>query len=181
MRTAVLTLLPLDVDRDAATLHRWVTHPKAVYWEMGEASLEDVAEAYRAIGRDPHHEAHLGLAGDEPAFLVERYDPAHSELAGHGDWGPGDVGMHVLVAPTDRPVPGFTREVFATVMEHLFADLSVDRVVVEPDVRNDRIARLNAEAGFVVHRHVQLSKKTAALSSCTRDQYQRSSLGRSRP
>ena len=175
-----LTLEPLDVERDAALLHRWVTHPKAVYWEMADATVEDVAREYHAIAGDPHHDALLGRADGEPAFLAERYDPAHSVLGEHGDWGAGDVGMHVLVAPTGRPVPGFTRAVFAAVMEHLFDDPGIARVVVEPDLRNDRIAALNAEAGFVVHRHVVLPTKTAALSSCTRDQYHASPLGRSR-
>ena len=180
MTTATLTLVPLDIDRDASHLHRWVTHPKARFWEMGDATLEDVVVAYRQIGADPHHDAFLGLAAGEPAFLMERYDPAHSELAEHGRWTTGHVGMHVLVAPSDEPVPGFTRAVFTAVMDFLFSDPAVERVVVEPDVRNDRIAALNAESGFVVHEHVQLSTKVAALSSCTRDQYYASPLGRSR-
>lgn len=175
-----LTLEPVDIDRDAAAIHSWVTHPKAVFWEMGEAALEDVVAAYRDIAADPHHDALLGRADGEPAFLVERYDPAHSLLARHRRFGPGDVGMHVLVAPTERPVHGFTRAVFTAVMEHLFADPAVERVVVEPDVRNERIASLNAAAGFVVERLVQLPTKVAALSSCTRDQYRDSLLGRTR-
>lgn len=177
--TARLTVEPLDVARDALVLHAWVTHPKAVFWEMADASVADVVSAYEEIAADPHHEAFLGRADGTPAFLVERYEPAHGVLAAHGPWGPGDVGMHVLVAPADDPVPGFTRAVFRTVMELLFEDPAVERVVVEPDIRNDRIAVLNAEAGFVVHGPVQLPTKVAALSSCTRDQYLASPLGRS--
>ena len=90
----------------------------------------------------------------------------------------GDLGMHVLVAPPETPRPGFTRPVFRTVMALCFQDDSVRRVVVEPDVRNDRIARLNAAAGFVVARHIMLPTKTAALSFCTREAFAASSLGR---
>ena len=70
------------------------------------------------------------------------------------------------------PVPGFTRRVFAAVMEHCFADPSVRRVVVEPDVRNERIRVLNEEAGFVVAMIVDLPGKQAALSFCTRDDWE---------
>ena len=47
--------------------------------------------------------------------------------------------MHVLVAPTDTPRPRLHPAVFGAVLEHCFADPAVRRVVVEPDVRNERI------------------------------------------
>jgi hypothetical protein len=167
---------PVDVERDARLLHAWVTHPRSVFWQMSEASVADVAREYRLIAEAADHDAWLGRVGGEPAFLAETYDPAHSELAGLPELRPGDLGMHVLVAPGDRPVPGFTRRVFRAVMEHCFADPAVTRVVVEPDVRNERIAVLNAEAGFVVARVVPLAGKDAALSFCTRTAFERSPL-----
>ncbi|HTW17910.1 MAG TPA: GNAT family N-acetyltransferase [Nocardioides sp.] len=166
------TLEPLDLDRDLALVHAWVTHPRSVYWEMQGASVDEVAAEYARIVADPHHQAWLGRVDGEPAFLAETYDPAHSPLASLPEIAPGDLGMHVLVAPTDSPVPGFTRLVFRAVMEHCFADTSVRRVVVEPDVRNDRIGAMNAAFGFVVARVVDLGSKTAALSFCTRSAFE---------
>ena len=170
------TLEPLDLERDLLLLHAWVTHPRSVFWQMPDASVADVATEYGRIAADPHHDAWLGRVEGAPAFLAETYDPAHSELAGLPELRPGDLGMHVLVAPTDSPVPGFTRRVFRAVMTHCFADAAVARVVVEPDVRNDRIAALNAEAGFVVVRTVTLPTKEAALSFCTRSAFAGSPL-----
>ena len=171
-----MTLEPLELPRDLGRLHAWVTHPKAVYWEMQGATLQDVATEYALIEDDPRHDAWLGRADGEPAFLAETYDPYHSELAVVPELRPGDLGMHVLVAPTDAPVPGFTRRVFREVMAHCFADPAVRRVVVEPDVRNDRIAALNEAAGFEVVRPVRLRSKEAALSFCTRAVWEGSEL-----
>ncbi|GAA1766620.1 GNAT family N-acetyltransferase [Nocardioides hankookensis] len=162
-----LTLEPLDADRDAALLHQWVTHPRSVYWEMQDATVAEVASEYRLIEENPHHHAWLGRVDGAPAFLAETYDPAHSELAGLPELRPGDTGMHVLVAPTDTPVHGFTRRVFAAVVEHCFADPAVRRVVVEPDARNDRIRALNREFGFRELRTITLPTKEAALSVLT--------------
>jgi hypothetical protein len=173
-----ITLEPLDAEAHAGLLHRWVTHPRAVFWEMADATPGDVATEYARIAADPHHHAWLGRADGEPAFLAETYDPARSELAGLPELAPGDVGMHLLVAPPDQPVPGFTRAVMAAVMRFCLADPGVRRVVVEPDVRNARIAALNAEAGFRVAREVPLARKTAALSFCTRAGFAASRLGR---
>ena len=121
-------------------------------------------------------------AANSAAFLAETYDPAHSALSAVLDVRPGDLGMHVLVAPTDTPVHGFTTEVFAAVMRHCFAllghgDEPTARVVVEPDAANTAIHALNARAGFVVEGEVQLPDKRALLSTCTREQWERSELG----
>lgn len=178
MSTALDTSLePLDaaaVDEHATLLHAWVTHPRSAFWMMADASVDDVRSEYARIAAHPHHDAWLGRVDGTPAFLAETYDPRRATEIGLADLPElreGDLGMHVLVAPPapgEEPRPGHTRRVFAAVMAHCFADPDVRRVVVEPDVRNERIAVLNAEAGFVVARVVDLPGKQAALSFCTR-------------
>lgn len=172
-----ISFRPVDVAADAAMLHAWVTDPKAEFWMMQDADVAAVAEEYAGIEATDGHDAFIGSVDGVASFLVERYDPARSELAEHGTFGPGDVGMHVLVAPTDTPVQGFTRAVFSSVMTFCFSSPHVERVVVEPDARNAAILRLNADAGFQIERLIALRAKTAALSTCTRSQWERSRLG----
>ncbi|PVC70598.1 GNAT family N-acetyltransferase [Streptomyces sp. CS081A] len=163
---------PLDPVQDAELLHGWVTHPKAAFWMMQDASLEDVVREYSAFAANPHHEAFIGLVDGVPAILMERYDPAHLELVGLYEPQPGDIGMHFLVAPTDTPVHGFTRKVITAVMAELFADPATARVVVEPDVANKAVHALNAAVGFVPEREIQKPEKKALLSFCTRAQFE---------
>ncbi|MGJ9411672.1 GNAT family N-acetyltransferase [Aeromicrobium sp. CF4.19] len=171
-------LEPLDVDEHVTMLHAWVTDPKAVFWMMQGATLQDVRVEYERIAADPDHHAWLGRVDRVPAFLAETYDPARSPLAGRYDARSGDLGMHVLVAPTEEPVRGFTARVFTAVMAHCFDDPAVGRLVVEPDERNHAVAELNARAGFLVDRLVDLPDKRAALSLCTRERFAESPLGR---
>ncbi|MBZ5737119.1 GNAT family N-acetyltransferase [Nocardioides mangrovi] len=166
------TLEPLDLTEHLPLVHAWVTHPRSVYWQMQDATLADVEREYRLIEDDPHHHAWLGRVDGTPAFLAETYDPAHSELAGLPELRPGDLGMHVLVAPTERPVHGFTRAVFGAVLDHCLADPAVRRVVVEPDARNHRIRALNREFGFRELRTITLPTKEATLSVRTRSDQQ---------
>jgi hypothetical protein len=165
-----LTVRPLDPLRDAELVHSWLTHPKAAYWMMRDARLEDVERAYMEVAADEHQEALLGLRDGEPAFLMERYDPVHRELVGLYEPEPGDVGMHFLVPATDTPVPGFTRAVITAVMAHLFEDPRTARVVVEPDIGNKAVHALNEAVGFVPEREIQKPEKKALLSFCTREQ-----------
>lgn len=183
-------LEPLDVDRDVALLHAWVTHPRSVFWMMQDASVDDVRREYADIVASPHHDAWLGrtlrrgsgTGSSEPSFLAETYDPAHSALAGVHETERGDLGMHVLVAPTDTPVHGFTSQVFAAVVRHCFTlaghdGVTTRRVVVEPDACNTAIHDLNARAGFVAEREVDLPDKRALLSTCTAEGFAASELG----
>jgi RimJ/RimL family protein N-acetyltransferase len=171
------TIRPLDPVKDAGLLHGWVTHPKAAFWMMQDARPQDVERAYGKIAADEYHDAFLGLCDGEPVFLMERYDPAHRELAGLYEPQQGDVGMHFLVAPTDTPVHGFTRAVITAVLAHLFADPAVRRVVVEPDVRNTAVHALNEAVGFVPEREIQKPEKKALLSFCTREQFAKAVAG----
>ncbi|MFC9791695.1 GNAT family N-acetyltransferase [Streptomyces sp. NPDC127584] len=167
-----VSIRPYDPLKDAALIHPWVTHPKAAYWMMQDATLQDVEREYAAFSAHPHHHVFIGLVDGEPAFLMERYDPAHLEVVGLYDPLPGDVGMHFLVAPTDTPVHGFTRTVITAVMTELFADPATKRVVVEPDVANTAVHALNAVVGFVPEREIQKPEKKALLSFCTREQFE---------
>jgi siderophore synthetase component/RimJ/RimL family protein N-acetyltransferase len=170
--TGAIRLRPLRMPDDMPLVHGWVSGEHARYWGLVGRSVAEVEAAYREILRPPGSRAFIGLCAGEPAFLVERYDPADDPIGTYYEVRRGDVGMHILVAPPERRTPGHTWQVFSAVMDFLFADDSVERIVVEPDIRNDKIHRLNRRAGFVYQRVVQLPRKTAYLAFCTRAQYE---------
>ena len=119
-------LRPVDPPTDSPLLHEWVTHPKDKYWMMQDATVADVLAEHEDIEANPHHFAFMGLYHYRARFLVEVYDPAHSELAGVYDPAPGDIGMHVLTAPTDTGSGGYTHKFFK-------AARSRDEVIAQRD------------------------------------------------
>ncbi|WP_104043345.1 GNAT family N-acetyltransferase [Arthrobacter sp. ZGTC412] len=166
------TFRGLDPKADAPLLHSWVTQPYASFWEMLSASVDDVMVEYTKIQASGHHHALLGLDGGVPAFLMEEYLPASSPLAPVYPVLPGDLGMHLLVAPpSEGPEPGYTTAVMDAVLDRLFAKPGVDRVVVEPDALNTKIHALNERLGFQPAGVVTLPDKNALLSFCSRDDY----------
>jgi siderophore synthetase component len=162
-------LRPLRLAQDAAIIHDWVTRDYARYWGQSGQTLEQVIETYREIERTTA--VFLGFHRGEPAFLVECYRPEQHAIGEHYPVQPGDRGMHVLVGPAASPIAGFTWSVFKLVMEFLFSDPAVERVVVEPDIRNSKIHALNRRAGFRYHRVIALPTKHAHLAFCTRAHY----------
>ena len=162
----------LDPEADAPLLHSWVIRPYASFWGMLGSSVDDVVEEYTRIQSSGHHHALLGLDGGVPAFLMEEYLPSLSPLAGVYAVQPGDIGMHLLIGPpAGPPRPGYTAAAMETVLGRLFAEDTVERVVVEPDARNHKIHVLNARLGFQPAGEVTLPDKQALLSFCTREEF----------
>ena len=179
-----LTIEPVDPGRDASLLQRWLADPASAFWQMSDLSVAEVHDYLTGVAADPHQDAWLGRLAGEPVLLAETYDPRHVLLPGHFDAVPGDLGMHVLVAPrtpgTD-PRHGLTDAVFGAVMRFCLTDApgarGALRVVVEPDARNAAIAAKNAAAGFRVWGEIALPGKRALLSLCDRADFAASPLG----
>ena len=98
-------------------------------------------------------------------------EPPHDRLADHYQVRPGDRGMHLLLAPCEKPVHGFSLEVMRSILAYQFADPFARRIVVEPDARNAKVHALNQRVGFVYQRLLQLPEKDACLAFCTRAQF----------
>lgn len=180
-----VALTAADPQRDAPLLQHWLADPHAEFWGMGDLDVAAVEEYLGAIAAHSAQDAWLGLVNGIPAFYAETYDPARVLLAGIHDALPGDLGMHVLISPPggDRR-HGFTDAVFAAVMAWCFDEQGAERVVVEPDVHNDRIRRKNLRAGFTELREATVDDgghtKTAMLSVCTRADFTASDIARDR-
>lgn len=162
-------------ERGGQIIYQWVKRPYAEFWGMGELSEAEVVDFYQSLDSNQNHHALLGYIDDQPAFLVELYNPRTDAVGQVYEPQPGDLGMHILIAPADKRIPNFTYHVFMYVMEYMFHLPVTQRIVVEPDHRNDKIHRLNQKAGFHHVKEVQFEMagelKTALLAFCTREQF----------
>ncbi|UCJ10092.1 acetyltransferase [Chitinophaga pendula] len=170
-RSAPFTLRPLLMDEDIPVIHNWVNRDYARYWQMQDTSLEDVRAAYTTITQAKDAKVYMGFYNNEPAFLLECYWVMNDPLGAYYEVRPGDHGFHILVAPPDKRIPNFTWNIFTTIIDFMLSNPKVERLVVEPDVRNDKIHALNKRAGFEYQKVIDLPHKQAYLAFCTRDQY----------
>lgn len=174
-----LALRPLDPAGDIDTVFDWVSRDSARFWGMNGDSRDQVTAFYRDMAQSDSAQAFLGLHDGQPAFLVECYDPRHDPVGEHYAVQPGDRGMHFLVAPlatsqapAASPIHGFSQAVIDTVVAFLFSDPGTQRIVVEPDVNNEKIHPLNHRTGFVYEGEIRLAEKTAHLGFCTRERFE---------
>ncbi|WP_144391845.1 GNAT family N-acetyltransferase [Pleionea sediminis] len=166
-----IDLYEIELPDDAEIIHQWLTQPYAEYWGMLNANVQDVINEYTHVLSSKGQQVLVGNVNDKPSFLLEVYDPKKSELVEHTQLFNGDIGMHLLLAPAENTVKGFSYSVMKTVMHFLFSDKQVERVVVEPDERNHKIHDLNRRVGFQHHGKIKLKNKVAFLATCSRNQF----------
>ncbi|MEU7032128.1 GNAT family N-acetyltransferase [Streptomyces sp. NPDC046237] len=137
---------PVDPDRDAGLIHGWVNEDRARFWGMGGTTVEQVREIYAHLDSLTTHHGFLVRRDGEPVALFQTYEPEADRVSECYEVLPGDIGVHILIAPADTPEPGFSGKLFVALTD--FAMSGRTRAVAEPDADNEKaIARL-VRAGF---------------------------------
>ncbi|GAA2453530.1 GNAT family N-acetyltransferase [Streptomyces glaucus] len=138
-------VLPLDARADAAVVHAWTSQERAAFWGMNGLTRDQVAEIYAHLDTLDTHHAFLLVRDGEPAALLQTYEPEADRVGECYPVRPGDIGVHLLVAPAGPggARPGWTAALLDVVTSYVLLGLGRTRIVADPDVRNERaIARL---------------------------------------
>ena len=168
----IIHLRHFDMEQDMSTIYDWITKPYALYWGMMDKSIEEVKYEYTELLSRRDYEVFVGMYEDKPIFLMEKYKAQTDRISEYFEAKDTDYGMHVLVAPPEKRIHGFTWHVFTTILEYFFCAEGVKRIVVEPDVRNKKIHELNKKAGFIYQKEIELPEKKAMLAFCERKDYE---------
>ncbi len=163
---------PFRITEDSELLHRWVNLDYAIFWGMQGSNLQEVQQEYARLMEPDHYDVFVGLFQEQPVFILERYDPTYDPIGTLYPSQNGDCGIHIIVAPPEVRIPDFTWYLFTTIMDFVFQDLKVDRILVEPDIRNKKMFALCQRIGFQLDKIVELPHKTAQLAFLTRERYQ---------
>ncbi|MEV5548002.1 GNAT family N-acetyltransferase [Streptomyces sp. NPDC052309] len=174
-------VLPLDAAADAGVIHRWVSEERASFWGMNGLTRDQVAGIYAHMDTLDTHHAFLMVKDGEPVALLQTYDPEADRVSECYDAEPGDIGVHLLLAPAgaDGARPGWTAGLAAVVTTYVLLVLDRKRIVVDPDVRNDKAIARFLKQGFTAGPavvlpevdlpDVYLPEKKAQLAFLTRE------------
>ncbi|CAM5465484.1 GNAT family N-acetyltransferase [Streptomyces pilosus] len=143
-------VLPLDPAADAPLLHRWVSEERAAFWGMNGLTEQRVAEIYAHMDTLDTHHAYLVLKDGTPAALLQTYEPEADRVGACYPVEPGDIGIHLLLAPAEpgEARSGWTGRLTAALVTYVLRVLDRRRVVVDPDVANVKAVARFARQGF---------------------------------
>lgn len=144
-------VLPLDPAADAPLLHRWVSEERAAFWGMNGLTEQRVAEIYAHMDTLDTHHAYLVLKDGTPAALLQTYEPHADRVGECYPVEPGDIGVHLLLAPAEPEGArsGWTGGLLAAIATYILMVLDRRRVVVDPDVANEKAIARFLKQGFV--------------------------------
>lgn len=159
-----IDIRPFRISEDSEFLHQWIIQEYAVFWGMQGYTLSQVRKEYARLMSPDHYEIFTGLYKGQPVFVLERYDPRQDVVGEYYRVAEGDCGIHIIVAPPLRPIPNFTWYVFAALLEFIYQNEAIQRILVEPDIRNKKMFALCERMGFRLDTIIELPHKTAQLA-----------------
>lgn len=162
----------LDPVAELDLLHEWVTRPSSRFWGLAELSRDDLRDLYLFVDGLASHHAVLIRRDGLPIVLLQTYEPENDPLGAAYETQPGDAGVHFFLGDRGAAVPGFSRHVADLVAEFVFSRAEVDRIVIEPDVGNERAVARAVKSGFELGPLVRLPDKTARLAFLTRARWE---------
>ncbi|VXC10777.1 Siderophore biosynthesis domain protein [Arthrobacter sp. 9AX] len=175
-----LRLVVIAPEADADLIHGWVREERARFWGMGSMGRDEVRDIYSFLDSLDTHHGYLMVVDGQPAGIFQTYEPQHDPVGEAYPARAEDTGMHLLLAPTERPVQNFTATLLSGLIRFLLSDPSKDRVVAEPDARNAKAVGRLVGFGFEAGAKVQLAEKEAQLVFLTRAKFE-SGRGRISP
>ena len=167
-----LVLRKLDLATDLTTLHHWFNQPYAVFWGLQNSTLAQVKSEYEALAQRENYELIIGEFNGKITFLVEKYHPKSDLVGKYYRVEESDCGIHVIVGPPTEKIPDFTWHIFRSIMEFVFQDPQVNRILVEPDIRNKKMFAICQRVGFSLNAIIELPHKTAQLAFLTRSNFE---------
>ncbi|MDS0279011.1 acetyltransferase [Halomicroarcula sp. S1AR25-4] len=162
------------MERDLGRLHAWLSndHVKP-YWQL-DLPLPAFRDRLAAKLDDDHLTPYVGCLDHVPMSYWECYWAAEDDVAAHYDADPADQGVHLLVGPEEYLGNGYARSLLRAVVAMQFRHSETERVVAEPDVRNDRVVHVFEQCGFEPRGefHFEDAEKDALLLVCERDHFE---------
>ncbi|MER7576629.1 GNAT family N-acetyltransferase [Streptomyces sp. NPDC126514] len=151
-----VSVLRLDPQADAEVVHSWVSEERAAFWGMNGLSRDQVAGVYAHLDTLDTHHAYLVRRDGVPVALLQTYEPEADRVSECYDVEPGDIGVHLLLAPADEEGgrSGWTSGLLKAITSYVLTGLDRRRIVIDPDVANEkavaRFVRQGFEAGPLV-------------------------------
>ncbi|MFC7006803.1 GNAT family N-acetyltransferase [Halalkalicoccus salilacus] len=169
-----VSLRQASPERDLGRLHAWLgsEHVKP-YWQL-DLPLPAFRDRLVEKLADDHLTPYVGCLDHVPMSYWECYWAADDDVANHYDAKPTDQGVHLLIGPEEYLGHGYALPLMRAVVAMQFRHPETDRVIAEPDARNERVIHVFETCGFEPRKEFRFdeAEKDALLLVCERDTFE---------
>lgn len=166
------SLRALDVERDLATVNRWMNEPAVAHFWQETGDLAHHRHYLSGIAADPHTLGLIGCFDDQPFSYFEAYWAKEDRIAPFYDAADHDRGWHVLVGEPALRGREFLTAWMPGISHYLFLDdCRTQRIVIEPRIDNRRMVHSLNRCGYASLKEIQFPHKRAVLGLLMRERF----------
>lgn len=161
----------VQLGEDLPRIHRWMNQPHVIpFWNLGLALDKMQLHLERAIA-DTHQTLYIGYLDGVPMSYWESYWTKDDIIANCYQPHPEDQGIHLLIGEPDYLGKGYALPLLKAMTAFQLQHLPTQKIVTEPDIRNQKMIHIFERCGFEFQREIALPDKQAALMFCSRDRF----------
>lgn len=161
-----------NVEDDLHRLHDWMNHPHVTpFWDLARP-IEGIREYIEDSLADDHQIPYIGCLDGEPMSYWEAYRVPDDVVGRYYDTEPADRGVHLLIGPPEYLGRGLALPLLRAMTRLQLSYPGTQRVVAEPDVRNERMIHVFERSGYEKQKEIDLPDKRAALMLCDKARFQ---------
>ncbi|WP_018256097.1 GNAT family N-acetyltransferase [Halomicrobium katesii] len=163
---------PVSLSEDLGRLHAWLNAEHVQpFWDLAEP-LSVFRETMAGKLATEGVGCYVGSVDHVPMSYWECYWATDDEVGEHFDANPTDQGLHLLVGPPEFVGQGLAVPLVRAMLRFQFTHAETDRIVVEPDVRNEVVRHVFSRCGFEPVREIAMDEKDALLMYCHRETFE---------
>jgi RimJ/RimL family protein N-acetyltransferase len=142
------------------------------YWKL-DLSLSDYSIHLRNFLKCEHQTLLIGEIDGVPISYWESYWVKGDLIENYYEFNEYDQGVHLLIGDKDYLGKGLIYPLLMTILSHKFQVSQTEKVIAEPDVRNEKMIHVFKKCGFTPIKEVELPDKTGLLMFCERSKFER--------
>ncbi|MBA4541688.1 MULTISPECIES: GNAT family N-acetyltransferase [Thermoactinomyces] len=161
----------VSFEHDLNMLFVWMHQPHVIpFWNLNIPFTKYKEHLHKSL-RDPHQTLRIGYLDGVPMSYWETYWAKDDIVGKHYDVHPWDQGVHLLIGPPSFLGKGYALPLLRTIISRLFQCEKTEKVIAEPDFRNEKMIHIFQKCGFERQKEIDLPDKRALLMYCYRESF----------
>ncbi|WP_028782315.1 GNAT family N-acetyltransferase [Thalassobacillus devorans] len=163
----------LDYDKDLTNVFLWMHQQHVIpYWQLNLPFAEFSNHLKKAL-EDSHQTLYIGEIDGRPMSYWEAYWVKGDVVETCYDAESFDQGIHLLIGDPQFLGKGYALPLLKAMVAFQFRQEKTNKVIAEPDIRNDKMIHIFEKCGFEAVKPIELPDKTGLLMFCTRENFEK--------
>lgn len=172
-RGLTISFRKAEFEKDAAMLHKWHHEPHVIpYWNQN-FPFSQFTKHLKKLLADDHQTLWIGMIDGNPMSYWESYWAKEDVIGKHYETKQYDQGVHLLFGEPAYLGKGLSLPMLREMVKQMFTDKRTERIVAEPDSRNEKMIHIFQKCGFNPQYEIKLPDKKALFMICTREEFER--------